>query len=453
MVFTWRYCADEDTGCVAKDAFSGIAYVEALDDLTVRITFDAPTPHPYSAFVDSGTPILSGAQFANCIGGAARTCEEQNYGPLGSGPYRITESKPNQGVIYERNPFFRGDTPYFDRVVLKGGGDAASAARAVLEVAEADYAWNLQVEPETLAGMEAAGLGKVVADFASDVERIVVNQTNSDPTLGNDRSEYLDGTNPHPFLTFTPIPQAMSMAIDRAVIAERLYGFAAKPACNLIMAPSQYASTANDGCLVQDAEGARKLLDDSGVLDTDGDGVREYNGLPLRITYQTTVNAIREETQELVRGWWQDIGIEAELKQHDAGVFFGGDPLVDEGATYGRFFADVQMYTTGPGIDPQQYLAGLRCEHIQRRDNNWADGNNARACNPSFDALYAQLAEARIGPEREDLVKQLNDIMVQNFYEIPLVVRGLVSAHLNTLKGIRINAWDSELWNIAEWRR
>ena len=212
VVFTWRYCADENTGCVAKDAFSGIASVEALDDLTVRITFDAPTPHPYSAFVDSGTPILSGAQFANCIGGAARTCEEQNYGPLGSGPYRITEFKPNQGVIYERNPFFRGDTPYFDRVVLKGGGDAASAARAVLEVAEADYAWNLQVEPETLAGMEAAGLGKVVAAFASDVERIVVNQTNSDSTLGNDRSEYLDGTNPHPFLTFTPIPQAMSMA-------------------------------------------------------------------------------------------------------------------------------------------------------------------------------------------------------------------------------------------------
>ena len=86
--------------------------------------------------------------------------------------------------------------------------------------------------------------------------------------------------NPHPFLTFTPIPQAMSMAIDRARIAEDLYGFAAKPACNLITAPPRYASTANDGCLVQDIEGAKKLLDDSGVLDTDGDGVREYNGVP-----------------------------------------------------------------------------------------------------------------------------------------------------------------------------
>ena len=50
-------------------------------------------------------------------------------------------------------------------------------------------------------------------------------------------------------------------------------------------------------------------------------------------------------------------------------------------------------------------------------------------------------------------MKQLNDIYVQSYYEIPLVDRGTVSAHLNTLRGVRINGWDSELWNIAEWRR
>ena len=50
--------------------------------------------------------------------------------------------------------------PIFDRVVLKGGGDAVSASRAVLELGEADYAWNVQVDPETLAEMEAAGWGQ-----------------------------------------------------------------------------------------------------------------------------------------------------------------------------------------------------------------------------------------------------------------------------------------------------
>ena len=453
VVFTWRYCTDEETGCSGKDAFSGVASVQALDDLTVEISFDSPTPYPYSSFVSASTPVISRTQFADCVGAAARTCHAQNTAPLGSGPYRIIEFTANEGAVYERNPFYRGETTYFDRVVMVGGGDAISAARVVLETGEADYAWNLQIEPETLAEMETAGMGSVISAFASDVERIVVNQTNPDPALVDDRSEYLDGRNPHPFLTFTPIPRAMSMAIDRTRISEELYGFAGKPVCNLVTAPPRYASTANDVCLAQDIEGARTLLDDKGVLDTDGDGVREYNGAPLRITYQTTVNAIRQATQVLIRDWWRETGIETELVQHDASVFFGGDPVVDKGATYRRFFADVQMYTTGPGIDPQQHLAGRGCEHIQTRENKWADGNNSRACNEAYDEALTQLARARIGPDRDALVKRLNDIYVQNYYEVPLVLRGLVSAHANTLKGVRMNGWDSELWNIAEWHR
>ena len=50
-------------------------------------------------------------------------------------------------------------------------------------------------------------------------------------------------------------------------------------------------------------------------------------------------------------------------------------------------------------------------------------------------------------------MKRMHDMDVQGYYEIPLVERGAVSAHLNTLQGVRINGWDSELWNIAEWRR
>ena len=453
VVFTWRYCADEDTGCTAKSAFDGVASVEAIDDLTVKISFQAPTPYPYRAFVRSGTPVISGTQFADCVGAAAATCQEQNTAPLGTGPYRIVSFKANDQVIYERNPFFRGDSPYFDRVVLKGGGDAISAARGVMETGEADYAWNLQVEPEILTGMEAAGPGKVVVAFSGLVERIVVNQTNPDPALGDDRSEYLDGQNPHPFLTYMPIPQAMSMAIDRGVISEKLYGFAGMPTCNLVTGPPRYVSTANDRCLSQDIAGANKLLDESGVVDTDGDGIREHDGVPLRINYQTSANVVREGTQALIRDWWRQIGVETELVQHEAGVFFGGDPVADKEASLRRFFADVQMYTDGSDIDPQQYLSGPLCKHIQTRDNKWALENSARACDPEYDALFAQLEQSRIGQKREALVKQLNDIHVQNYFEIPLVERGFVSAHLNTLKGVRINGWDSELWNIAEWRR
>ena len=453
VVFTWRYCTDEATGCTATSAFSDVTSVEALDDLTVKVTFHDATPYPYTAFVGTGVPILSRAQFADCVGAAAAACDEENYAPVGPGPYRIVEFLPDEKAVYKRNLYYYGDRPYFDRVVLQGGGDAMSAAQAVLEHGETDYAWNLQIDPAALASMEAMDKGKIVSAFSSLVERIVLNQTSADPSLGDDRSEYLDGANPHPILTFTPIAQAMSMAVDRTLISERLYGSAGEPACNLITGPPTYVSTANDGCITQDIQGANKLLDDNGVLDTDGDDIREYNGIPLQITYQTSTNDVRQETQALVKNWWAQIGIEAEIVHHDAAVFFGGDPVEDKEAVYSRFFADVQMYATGPDIDPQQYLVGLTCNEIPDRANNWGGSNVARSCDPEFDGLVEELSHTPIGPERATLVKRMNDILVQSYYEIPLVNRGIVSAHLDSLRGVRINGWDSELWNIAEWRR
>ncbi len=453
VVFTWRYCVDEATGCTNESSFDGITSVDALDDLTVKITFEAPTPYPYNAFVGSGTPIISSVQFAECIGAPAATCFEQNYAPLGTGPYRITNFQENDRIAYERNPHYHGATPYFDRVILKGGGNATAAARSVMERGDVDYAWNVQTDPETLTRMQEAGLGKVAVAFTSTVERIVVNQTNPDIGLGDDRSEYLDGQNPHPFLTFKPIRQAMSMAIDRERIAEDLYGFAGEATCNMVTGPPNYVSTANDECLSQDIEGAKRLLDENDVLDTDGDGIREYNGEPLRIVFQTSTNTVRQETQALIRDWWREIGIRTRTIDHDASVFFGGDPVEDKNASLRRFFADVQMYASSTGIDPQQSLSGPLCKHIPTRDDNWSLPNVARSCDPEYDELYAQLERMRIGPERAELVKRLNDLYVQDYYQIPLVNRGAVSAHLNTLKGVRINGWDSELWNIAEWRR
>ena len=87
VVFTWRYCTDEETGCTGEDAFSGIESVNAIDDLTVRIEFDAPVLYPYTAFVGAGTPIISSAQFAECVGAAARNCQRAEHcTPLGTGP-------------------------------------------------------------------------------------------------------------------------------------------------------------------------------------------------------------------------------------------------------------------------------------------------------------------------------------------------------------------------------
>ncbi len=453
VVFTWQYCTDTATGCVNISAFDGVQSVEAVDPLTVKITFDGPNPYPYLPFVSNYTGgILQQAQFADCIGAAAQTCSEENLNPHGTGPYMLEDFKVNDVATFVRNPHWRGEPAYFDRVVFKGGGDAASAARAVLETGEVDYAWNLQVEPQILDEMKAAGNGEVMVNLATNVERILVNQANPDPELGEMRAEWDDGNNPHPFLTFKPIPQAMSMAIDRNLIAQQLYGDGGVATCNVIPAPPNYVSTANDDCLVQDIEGAKALLDENGVVDTDGDGIREYEGVPLKVLYQTSTNSVRQKTQALIKQWWAEIGIDTELKNVDAGVFFGSDPASPD--TYLKFFADLEMYTTGAKVDPQEHLAQWQCEFIASKDNGWAGGNNFRGCSPEYDELFAQLTTTPVGPERDEIVKQLNDINVQEYFQIPLVHRGSVSAKLNDLQGVRMNGgWESEMWNIEEWYR
>ncbi|RME65902.1 MAG: peptide ABC transporter substrate-binding protein, partial [Caldilineae bacterium] len=391
VVFTYEYCSTPETGCSQADQFTNIDSVEALDDTTVRINFSGPTPYPYLPFVGYTEPIIQKAQFKDCVGAAAQTCTEQNLNPIGTGPYKIREFRVNDVVIYDINENYREpDKPYFSEVIFKGGGDAAAAARAVLETGEADYAWNLQVEPQILQSMEAAGLGTVVAAYATNVERLMVNQTNPDPALGDMRSvgvhvvgdpnycpEQFEGycnTNNHPFLTDLNVVKALSMAIDRNTIAEQLYGFAGRPTCNVLPAPPAYASPNNDWCLTQDIDGANKLLDDAGIVDTDGDGIREKDGVPLKILYQTSTNSVRQKTQALIKQWWSEIGVETELRNIDAAVFFGGDPNSPD--TYGKFYADIEMYTNGAtGVDSQIYMSNWLCEAVSGPWNNFL-GNN-----------------------------------------------------------------------------
>ena len=201
VAFSGAYCLNEQAGCNALASFADVSAVEALDDHTVRITFDVAKPWPYGPFVGAITPIIQRDQFQNCLGAKAQQCTEQNFGPIGTGPFKVDEFRANDVISYSANEHYREPgKPWFRTATFKGGGDAASAARAVLETGEYDYAWNLQVEPEVLEQMTAAGRGQVLMGFGSQVERLVVNQTNDDSSLGEGRSLYLEGTNPHPFL-------------------------------------------------------------------------------------------------------------------------------------------------------------------------------------------------------------------------------------------------------------
>ena len=453
VVFTGEYCLHEQGGCNSTVYFTDVTKIEALDDHTVKVHFGVAKPFPYGPFVGSSSPIIQKAQFQDCMGAKAQECTEQNFGPIGTGPFKVEEFRANDVITFSANEHYRDpDKPAFATVTFKGGGDAASAARAVLETGEFDYAWNLQVEPEVLAQMAAAGKGTVVTAFGASVERLMVNHTNDDPSLGPEkRSLYLDGTNPHPFLSDPAVRRALSLAIDRSILVEAGYGAAGRATCNVLPAPAVYASTANDGCLTQDVDEANRILDEAGWM-RGGDGVRTKDGIRVSILFQTSTNSVRQGTQALIKQMWEQIGVETELRNIDAAVFFGGDPASPD--TYMKFYADIEMYTNNfSGTDPESYMANWTCSEIPGPDNQWLGNNISRACAPEYDALATEMSQTASLEARAKLAKHMNDILVQHQYMIPLVWRGSISAHANTLKGVRMNAWDSGLWNAADWHR
>jgi len=450
-VFTWQYCTHPEGGCSQAAKYEGVASVEAVDPSTIKVTFTGPKPNPYTAFVSGLSPILQKAQFANCLGAAAQTCTDANNMPIGTGPFKVTGFTVNDTVTMAMNENYRDPAkPAFASAVIKGGGDAEGSARAVMETGEFDYAWNTQIPPDSQASMAAAGKGQFVVAFGTLVERIEVNLTDPSPELAE--GERSTVKHPHPILSDIKVRQALSMAIDRSILVEVGYGEGGRPTCNLIPGPEGWGSD-NQGCLKQDMEGAKALLEEAGWKDSDGDGIRDKDGKKLSILYQTTVNPIRQDFQALIKDWWTELGVEVELKAIDPGVFFGGDAGSPD--TFQKFYADVEMYANNSeSPDPESYLAQYLCSKIPSPENQWQGENINRFCSADYDALHAELTKTTELAKRQEIAKKLNDMLTKDSMTIiPLVHRGTLSAHSNALGGVQINAWDMETWNVADWFR
>jgi peptide/nickel transport system substrate-binding protein len=448
--FTADYCMAPDGGCAQSAKFDGVESIDTPDDLTIVVNFTGPKPVPYAAFVGAQSPVIQKAQFENCLGAKAQECTSANFGPVGTGPFVVTDFKPNDVITMKANENYRDPAkPAFATLTFKGGGDAAAAGRAVMETGEYDYAWNLQLAPDVIAKMAEGGKGTPVSGFGTLVERIEMNMTDPSPDLPE--GERATAKHPHPILSDERVRRALSMAIDRNLLVEIGYGQAGRPTCNLVPAPELFASD-NTDCLTQDVEGAKALLEEAGWT-VGADGVREKDGMKLKLLYQTSTNAVRQDFQALIKQWWSDIGVETELKNIDASVFFGGDPASPD--TFQKFYADVEMYANNfDGTDPEQYLGQYTCEKAPRPETQWQGENINRFCDPAYDELVAELGKTGEISKRAEIAKKLNDMITKDTMTIvPLVDRGRVSAHANSLGGVVLNTWDSELWNVADWYR
>lgn len=446
--FTYEYVINEATTATTVSNYTAIESVETPDDYTVVIRFKNPNPAWVIAFVGTYGMILPEHVLRDYVGEKARTAPF-NLNPIGTGPFKVKEFRPGDVVLYELNENYREpDKPYFSQVELKGGGDATTAARAVLQTGEVDYAWNLQVEARVLDQLEQAGVGVVEVIEGVDVERILVNMTDPRKEVDGERSKL--GV-PHPWQADLKVRQAYALACERDVIAKTLYGRAGKATSNILVAPERFVSKNTSWKF--DLDEAARLLDEAGW--TKGpDGVRQKDGVRMEIVYQTSIVPVRQRTQEIIKSAFEKLGIKVELKSIDASVFFSSDPGNPD--TYAHFYADIQMYTHGPSSTyPLDYMVSWygREENIAQKANNWSGNNIERWQNEEYDRLYEQ-AQVELDPaKQEQLFIRMNDLVVNNVVEIPLVQRNRVSGRKKDLTNLEISRWTDETWNIANWRR
>ncbi|MFN8517144.1 MAG: ABC transporter substrate-binding protein, partial [Chloroflexia bacterium] len=152
VIFTWEYVTDKGTAATTIGNYEGVDKVEKVDDTTVRFTFTVPAP---AWFRPAQLRLLPRHIFQNDKGAGSRN-SPNNLKPVGTGPYKVTSFAPGDAVSYAINENYReANKPFFDTVELKGGGDAQSAGRAVLQTGDYDYAWNLQLDDPVLKQLES----------------------------------------------------------------------------------------------------------------------------------------------------------------------------------------------------------------------------------------------------------------------------------------------------------
>ena len=241
----------------AKEAQGSVdlTYMEsakAADESTVVITLSQPT----SIFLNT---LAS-------VGIVPEHAYSEDYGrnPIGSGPYKFVEWRPQEQIVFEANEDYYGGVPAIKNVTVVFMSE--DAALAAVQAGEVDVAYssasfgNIEVSGyhvEAIASADNRG-------FTLPMEPDTGKTTESGAPIGNDVTCNIE------------IRQAIACAIDRQQIADTVLNGFGRP-----------AYSENDGmpwnnpevAIETDVEYAKKLLSDAGWEDTDGDGIVEKDGV------------------------------------------------------------------------------------------------------------------------------------------------------------------------------
>ena len=444
VLFTWEYSSNPATATVSSGSYKDVI-VEKIDQYTVVVKFKQPTPFWADTFVGWAGGIIPRHLFGDYVGAKSRDAPT-NLKPVGTGPYKFKDFKPGDLVTGEINmEYHEPNRPHFDAIEMKGGGDAVSAARAVLQTGEYHFAWNLQVEDEILVRMEKGGKGRVAITPSGGIEHMQLNNTDPWTEVDGERSSL---KTKHPTLSDPAVRQALSLLIDKNSIQDHIYGRTGIATANYINNPERFRSKTTK--FEFNIDKANALLDKAGWV-RGADGIRAKDGKKLKFVFQTSINQPRQKTQAIIKQAAQKAGIDMELKSVTAAVFFSSD--VANPDTYTKFYADLQEYSNGMNApDPEVFLRQFCSWEVATKENKWQGRNITRWQNQEYDDIH-KAAQIELDPiKRAAMLIKLNELVINNVVVIPLVMRPGTAGVGNGLM-LELTGWDNNTWDLANWYR
>ena len=319
----------------------------------------------------------------------------------GSGPFMLKEWVEGEYMILESNPNYWRGKPKVDRIIYHEYATEDAVVQALIageiDVTEADIIPATAVQP--LEGDE-------------NIEVPILPSTIIDELIIN---SFENGTQPAS-LNDPVVREAMAYAIDQQQIINVAYLGFAEPATVIIPTSMGDWHNSEVAAVPFDTAAGAQLLEDAGIVDSDGDGIREYtDGTPLDYRLYGVDEASNARILEIISDGLAQIGISAI------------PTLMDEDSMIALYPAyDFDLIYWGWGLDPDPDFAMLIFTCDQREEGGW---NDSGYCNTEFEEMYTAQGEAFNPDQRLEIIWDMQEKLFNERPYIVLSYKQNIQAH------------------------
>lgn len=452
--YAWEWVLDDENVGVVTAGFEDIKDFECASDTEMIWHFDK-IYEGYLTVMTSPLPrhALESIPMADQVNGAGFRPDEVVNLPV-SGPFKFGSVTPAAELRLVRNDNWAnprtGQPALLETLIFKWYADA-DAMIAGYRGNEVDAATDLQdsdIPKVEDLGQEVSAIPALLYEFlrpnwsAFDEFDATngVGGCSRNPNV-TDRGEGCPMSDP-------AMRQALSFAVDKNAINERLLAGTVQVA-NTNISPSAWFY-ADQTPATFDPDKARQILEDAGWVDSDGDGVREKDGITAKIELCTTTRQVRQDTLALIASWLKDVGVDSVVNAVSPADIFAdyNESTIETPCVLARSNFDVAEHAFSSSIDP---LGNYFSYHSSQFEPNGA--NDAQVQNTDLDTALDTVKNSVDFVVIKDAMEEFQRVYVDQTVEVPLYYRKNVElVKLSRLGNFFANGTQAGLtWNAEDW--